>query len=294
MKAEIISSRKILGGLVRNQNLPHASPPRNISGSWLIWLKCPEIAQKARPGQFVMVNCGPGCTLRRPFSIHQVSDSGNIALCFAAWEDGRGTQWLSQRHDGETLDLHPEPLGNGFQISSGSRNLLLVAGGIGIAPLRFLAEDALNRGYAVKLLQGASGEFKSRDEPNPSQLYPEHLLPSKLDSRDLRTIESSPDGKSGMVTELLTKPIEGGDQTHIAWADQVFACGPLAMYRTMASLNQTALKGKTVQVSLEVRMACGLGICYACTIKTRSGPRQVCRDGPVFDLNDVSWDEVIC
>ncbi|MDD5128027.1 MAG: hypothetical protein PHR43_08060 [Dehalococcoidales bacterium] len=109
---------------------------------------------------------------------------------------------------------------------------------------------------------------------------------------DFKTIECSHDGKSGMVTELLTRNIEGEAQTYIDWADQIFACGPLPMYKTMAQMPE--LKNRPVQVSLEVRMACGLGICYACTIKTREGLKQVCRDGPVFQLGDVLWDEVAC
>jgi dihydroorotate dehydrogenase electron transfer subunit len=70
-------------------------------------------------------------------------------------------------------------------------------------------------------------------------------------------------------------------------ADQVFACGPPAMYRSMARLD--CLKGKSVQVSLEERMACGVGACYGCTVKTRNGPKQVCQDGPVFDMADIVW-----
>ncbi|RJQ36246.1 MAG: dihydroorotate dehydrogenase electron transfer subunit [Dehalococcoidia bacterium] len=255
-----------------------------------MWLECPEIVKKARPGQFVMVGCGPDCTLRRPISIHQ-SNSNGVALFFSVWEDGKGTQWLSRRKPGETIDTIG-PLGNGFQINSKSKNLLLVAGGIGIAPLRFLAEDALSRMYLVKMLQGASGEYQSRDKPNPSQLYPKHLLPLKMDALAFRTIECSPDGKSGMVTELLTQKIEGGTETYIDWSDEIFSCGPLPMYKTMSRMPE--LKNKPVQVSLEVRMACGLGICYGCTVKTRSGLKQVCHDGPVFNLCDVLWDEVVC
>ena len=87
-----------------------------------------------------------------------------------------------------------------------------------------------------------------------------------------------------MVTELLPD--------HIDWADQVFVCGPMPMYVDMYRRRQELLKGKPAQISLEVRMGCGLGICYGCTVKTRSGLRQVCRDGPVFDLDDIIWDEL--
>ncbi len=110
----------------------------------LVWLDCPSLASQTQPGQFVMVRCGDGeeFQLRRPFSIHQL-DGKRLALLFNVV--GRGTHWLSQRQAGNNLDLLG-PLGNGYEIHPGSQNLLLVAGGIGIAPLVFLAQKAQNRG----------------------------------------------------------------------------------------------------------------------------------------------------
>ncbi len=78
---------------------------------------------------------------------------------------------------------------------------------------------------------------------------------------------------------------------HLEKADQTFACGPLPMYRTMVKMPQ--LKGKPVQVSLEIRMGCGFGACYGCSIKTKQGLKQICQDGPVFNLEDVLWDEFV-
>ena len=76
-------------------------------------------------------------------------------------------------------------------------------------------------------------------------------------------------------------------------ADHVFACGPVPMYRNMAlKRREFGLEGKPVQVSMEMRMGCGRGICYGCTIKTKDGLKQVCEDGPVFDLSDIIWDEL--
>ncbi len=86
-----------------------------------------------------------------------------------------------------------------------------------------------------------------------------------------------------MITDLLPGFVD--------WADQVFACGPMSMYRDMVRQKQELkLEGKPVQVSLEVRM--GRGVCYGCTVKTKGGLKQVCQDGPVFDLDDVLWDEL--
>ncbi|MBE9512590.1 MAG: dihydroorotate dehydrogenase electron transfer subunit [Chloroflexi bacterium] len=272
--ASVISNEQLLGELER----PHA---RAILGSWIIWLRCPKIAREAQPGQFVMVGCGEECMLPRPFSIHRVNEKSDMALLFSAWVDGKGTNWLSQRHTGDTIDLLG-PLGNGFSISPASKNLLLIAGGIGIAPLYFLAQEALSHGGKIKLLQGASGAFKPSVKPNPSQLYPKELLLSEI---ELETITTTPDGKKGMVLELLTLEV-------VNWAEQIFACGPTAMYRDMALKKRgLGLEGKPVQISLEARMGCGRGVCYACTVRTKNGLKQVCQDGPVFDLDDIIWDE---
>jgi len=146
-----------------------------------------------------------------------------------------------------------------------------VAGGIGIAPLHFLAQEALRRGCSVILLLGAL---------TAAQLYPSHLLPPE--SVLVITTEVGTTGKNCMITNLLPDFID--------WADQIFACGPTSMYRTIAAQNQQLLKAKPVQVSLEVRMGCGFGVCYGCTVRTKSGLKQVCKDGPVFDLEGIMWD----
>jgi len=245
-----------------------------MPGVHLIWLESPPIASTAQPGQFVMVRCGEGFEhpLRRPLSIHQLADSTKLAFLFNVV--GKGTCWLAQCQVGNNIDLLGA-LGNGYSIHPESHKLLLLAGGIGIAPLRFLAQVALNQGCSVRLLLGAS---------TATQLYPRRLLPPEVELTIMT--EDGTDGKKGMITDLLPDFAD--------WADQVFACGPTAMYRDMASRKQELkLKGKPVQVSLEVRMGCGRGVCYSCTVKTKGGLKQVCQDGPVFDLENILWDELI-
>jgi dihydroorotate dehydrogenase electron transfer subunit len=239
-----------------------------MSGAHLLWLEAPQIAKQARPGKFVMVSCGEKgeYQLRRPLSIHQ-REGDKIALLFNVV--GGGTEWLSQRKPGDKLDLLG-PLGNGFSIRPDSKKLLMIAGGIGIAPLRFLADEADRRGLSVTLLYGT---------PTAAQLYPSKLLPKV---RLVTATEDGSAGRKGMITDFLPE--------YIGWADQLFACGPLAMYQTMAGMKE--LKAKPVQISLEVRMGCGLGICFGCTVKTKKGLKQVCKDGPVFELNDVLWQEL--
>jgi dihydroorotate dehydrogenase electron transfer subunit len=241
---------------------------RTIRFSQTIRLKCPEIAKEAKPGQFVMVRCGQDCTLPRPFSVHRVN-SEDLDLYFAVLEEGKGTDWLSRREKGDSVELLG-PLGNGFTVYPDSRSLLLVAGGMGVASLYFLAEETFEKGYAVKMMYGTAIE-------NP---YPIDHLPAGVEA--ITATEDGSVGYKGMITELVPE--------HVGWADQVFACGPLSMYRAMAQMPE--LKDKPVQVSLEVRMGCGMGTCYACTIRTRQGLKQVCKDGPVFELKDMIWEEI--
>ncbi len=264
--APVISNHRILPGG------PHRAG-RALAGH-LIQLHCPEIAGEAKPGQFVMVRCGDENVLPRPFSIHQATKN-DIALFFAVLEGGKGSQWLSRCQENEPVELFG-PLGNGFLIQPASENLLLVAGGMGLAPLCFLAQQAVREKCSVTLLLGAA----------IGPLYterPENLLPPRI---DLATAtEDGSIGKKGRVTDLLPDFADG--------ADQVFACGPMAMYRDMAlKKRELKLEGKPVQVSLEVRMGCGRGVCYGCTLKTRGGLKRVCEHGPVFDLDDVLWDEL--
>lgn len=239
----------------------------------LVWLEAQEIASLARPGQFVMVRCGQDYhpLLRRPLSIYRIGANG-IALLFAVV--GRGTGWLAGRCPGDSLSILG-PLGNGFAYRPGASSLLLVAGGMGIAPLSALADQALHLGLRVRLLLGA------RDA---AALYPASLIPSGLD-----TIVMTEDGSAGLKG-LVTDPLP----VLAREADQVFACGPLPMYRALHRMRAGGgLGGKSVQVSLETRMGCGVGACYGCSIETRHGPRRVCRDGPVFELGEVLWGKMV-
>jgi dihydroorotate dehydrogenase electron transfer subunit len=266
-----------------------------MPGIHLMWIEAPNIACAAQPGQFITVRCGD-FTLRRPLSIHRSSpltgeDSGEgeIALLFKV--AGKGTLWLSQRQKGEKIDILG-PLGNGFTIEPKTKHLLLVAGGIGVAPLVFLMQHASSQ-HRITLIHGAS---------TSAQLYIERCQLAAISSQGVQFIPVTEDGSTGqkgMATDILPDFSD--------WADQIYACGPVGMYKTMAlTLNPSPLKGeekgegnkrsnlklKKCQLSLEVRMGCGFGACYGCTITTKKGLKQVCRDGPVFELDDIIWQEV--
>lgn len=229
----------------------------------LLELEVPQISSASRPGQFVTIRCGEEVLLRRPFSIHRLHDD-RIKILFTIL--GPGTQWLASRDSGEVLDILG-PLGNGFEIHPETRNLLLVAGGIGIAPLVYLADNAVADGLSVKLLTGVK---------TASQLYPESLEKVEI----LQVTEDGSAGIKGMVTDLLP-PL-------VTWADQICACGPGPMYRAMAEMPDV-LQAKSVQISVERVMACGVGACRGCAITTSSGTQMVCSDGPVFELKQIIW-----
>jgi dihydroorotate dehydrogenase electron transfer subunit len=257
-----------------------------MPGVYLMWIDAPEIAAIAKPGQFITVRCGD-FILRRPFSIHQVGSSSvttsevkqsQVAILFKI--AGKGTLWLSQQEAGQRIDILG-PLGKGFAIAPESEKLLLVAGGIGLAPLVFLVQQALPE-HQITLVHGAK---------TATQLFPDACQLPAISHERVRFITVTEDGSAGQkgkATDVLPD--------YLAWADQVYACGPIDMYKVMAPMSLPAkgsnLKLKRCQVSLEVRMGCGFGACYCCTINTKKGLRQVCHDGPVFQLDDIIWQEV--
>lgn len=252
---------------------PIISKSEVIPGTYLAWLEAPEIVSEAKPGQFVMVRCDEDTVVPRPLSIHR-TDGNRLALLFSVV--GRGTGWLSRRKKGESLDIFG-PLGNGFHIEPDASNLLLIAGGIGIAPLCFLIDEALKDGKNVTLINGA----RTADCLFPVSLN-QRLFDGGVSPASISVFNATDDGSEGFkgtATDLIPAYLEG--------IDQVFACGPAAMYRTMAKMPE--LKGRNVKISLEIMMGCGVGVCYGCTIRTKSGLKQVCKDGPVFEMGEVEW-----
>jgi dihydroorotate dehydrogenase electron transfer subunit len=241
----------------------------------IIWLEAPEIATTAQPGQFVMVRCGEDTLLRRPISVHRL-DGDRLALLVAVV--GKGTRWLSERKKGETIDIFG-PMGNGFTLYPDFDNLLLVAGGIGIAPLAFFADTALANGKKVTFITGARSANCLLPVSSPQKLYDGGMMAASM--HVINATEDGSEGFKGMATDLIPHYLDG--------IDQVFACGPVEMYRTMAEMPE--LEGKAVQISLEIMMGCGIGVCYGCTIRTKKGLKQVCKDGPVFDIEEIVWEK---
>lgn len=252
---------------------------------YLMRLKTPEIAQDALPGQFVHIKCSEDNypLLRRPLSIHRIDkEKGEIYILFQ--EVGEGTKLLSQRAAGDDLDIMG-PIGNGFNIYPKSKNILIVGGGIGVAPLLALCEDSTRQGKEVRVLIGALKKELVIGEEN-------FKIPGA--KVDVATDDGSYKYK-GLVTDLLEETIikEG-------WLpDQIFACGPKPMLRKIVEISLD--NHIDCQVSLEERMACGIGACLGCVckIKTRDKKedevkydyKRVCVDGPIFEGSEVVWDD---
>jgi len=236
-------------------------------------LLAPKIAASALPGQFVMVRVGEGLDplLRRPFSIHRVNADGTLSLLFKVI--GKGTRLLAGITAGATVDLIG-PLGNGFNLDPPG-SFCMIGGGMGIAPLYFLAQKFRQteyRGNNQPVLLGAQTQAELL-------LLAEEF--SELGYSVLTATDDGSLGHQGFVTELLDEIL--------LQVKQVYACGPIPMMRKVALKCRDA--GVSCQVSLETHMACGLGACLGCTFPASGGGyKHVCKDGPVLSAEEVAWE----
>ncbi len=246
-----------------------------MGDSTLLTLSLPQgLATSVRPGHFVDVLCRvPGSfdpLLRRPYSIFRTDARANT-LTLMVRPFGRGSTWLSERKTGEVLDVLG-PLGNTYEIKPRSRNLLMVAGGVGVAPLVFLTDLALSRNLNVTFLMGSA---------SADGLLAPAFLPNAVEY--LTATDDGSGGHHGFVTDLVPN--------YMQWADQIFSCGPEPMFRSLRDVaNPHRIQRKpTVQVSVERTMACGLGACLGCVVETRRGMQTSCVQGPIYDMDDVIW-----
>jgi len=233
----------------------------------------PEIVVAALPGQFVMVQIGPGQDplLRRPFSIHQTTDEGFLQILFKVV--GRGTELLAQVKVGEHLSLLG-PLGKGFVLKDPG-HACLIGGGMGIAPMLFLASRLCQQTHQAELPTVILGA-RNRQELEPLLAGFENLGLEVLTATDDGSL-----GHHGLVTDVLKGINPAPDVT-------VYCCGPRPM---MAAIHHLCLKDKiNCQVSVESVMACGMGACLGCAVPLKAGGyAHACSDGPVFESGDLLW-----
>lgn len=227
-------------------------------------VKADELADIAEPGQFANL-LAPGKTLRRPISICDV-DKERRTLRFVFEIRGEGTKLLSEFEVGDSFDILG-PLGQGFRLGDANRKALFVGGGIGVPPL---LNPAKQFGKNATVVLG----FRNKDAM---------ILKEDFEKAGCKVIIATDDGSfghHGLVTECLDGVA----------ADVIFACGPMPMLKALCKVADE--RSIECQISLEERMACGIGACLGCACKTKKPDGNetyghVCKDGPVFDYKKV-------
>ncbi len=216
----------------------------------------------------VSVDHGLDPLLKRPFSVHRLSGKDFQILYRIV---GKGTAILSERKEGDILDI-VGPLGNGFPPPGARDRIILVAGGLGIAPIFALAERLKDK--KPLLFYGA-------------RTKKELLCTDEFRSLGIDRVISTDDGSSGrkgFITDTLRKFLIQKQKAHYC----LYACGPEPM---LASLS--ALAGELNQrgyVALEQNMACGIGTCLGCVVHTKGGYKRICKEGPVFRIGEIVWE----
>lgn len=232
----------------------------------------PRITRQAVPGQFVHLRCqnSPQPLLRRPFSFHRLNKS-NFEILYKIV--GQGTNLLAKKRKGDTIDILG-PLGNGFDVQGTREPTLLVAGGMGVAPLLALAEELADK-KDILVLVGA----RTKNEI---------LCASEFRRLGIQVQLATDDGTQGfrgLVTDLLKKVLK------LAISEKreatIYACGPKPMLKEVTRISQRLRI--CAYGSLEENMACGVGACLGCAVRTKHGYKRVCKDGPVFNLKEIRW-----
>lgn len=245
-----------------------AVEPLGSAGS-VLWLAAPALASMTS-GQFVMARCGEGLDplLRRGLSLHHTARAdGAVGFLFGAGKTW--TTWLAGRRPGDGVDLIG-PLGNGFRLDTAARRLLIVAEGLGVAPMVALAEEAVAAGRAVTVVV---------DAPSAASLYPLERLPAAVDG-----VAFTHDGSAGQRGRA-----SDGFAERLSWADQAFLAGSRRLLDDARALLARHSSPPPVQVIVEERMACGVGACLGCVVFTAEGAVASCTAGPVFDLWTLAW-----
>lgn len=226
---------------------------------------CPDISAQAKPGQFVEIYPDNGANLlARPISICEIKD-GAIRVVFQ--KIGKGTELFSKLKPGDTIRVLG-PCGNGYNLKEGTA--LLVGGGIGVPPLLEACKQL--SGEKTVVLGFRSGSFLTEEfEKYGASVY-------------ISTDDGSVGFKGNVVDLIKEKNIT---------AEHIYSCGPKIMLKFLSQLAME--KNIDTQVSMEERMACGIGACVGCVVKIKSADgwefKKVCKDGPVFDCKEVAWNE---
>ena len=218
-----------------------------------------DVSEITAPGQFVNIKID-GLYLRRPISVCDL-EADRLTLVYRTV--GKGTGRLSQSENGDVFDILTG-LGNGYDLSAAGEKPLLIGGGVGIPPLFWAAKKLREKGLPVHAVLG----FSSSDDV---------FLVDEFRDAGADVTVTTVDGSLG-VRGFVTDALPDG-------CSYFYACGPGPMLK--AVYRATACDG---EFSLEERMGCGFGACMGCSIMTASGPKRICRDGPVFRKSEIIWD----
>lgn len=244
---------------------------------WLMTVKAPLIAATAQPGQFVHVRI-PGMEahlLRRPLGVYAAdAEAGTVDMMYQVL--GFGTDHMTTLAPGDAVELIG-PVGRGWQPPEGCERALVVAGGVGSAPLYPLVEELVARGVEVTSILGAS----TMEALVARERYGEALGCEPACSTDDGTF-----GRAGFCTPLVEEALAEAAAAGAPY-DYVACCGPEPLMRLVAAMAEDA--GVFCEVSMERRMACGVGACLSCVVDTVDGKRRACVDGPVFPSTEVVW-----
>lgn len=221
------------------------------------------------PGQFVQISCdkSKNTFLRRPISICNVDRDRNTLWLLIRCA-GEGTASLCSAAEGEIMNILL-PLGNGFTVDAGKKRVLLVGGGVGVAPLLLLGKELKRIGVLPEFLVGARSQSD--------------LLMIEEFNKIGKTHISTDDGTAGEKGVVTLNPALAESNR---W-DLIYCCGPAPMMKAVAKAAKSS--GSECEVSLENMMACGLGACLCCVEKTVKGNVCVCTEGPVFNINQLTW-----
>lgn len=235
----------------------------------LLKLTSDEALPDMQPGQFVEVRVdnSPTTFLRRPISINYVDKATN-ELWLLIQLVGDGTRQMAEYRPGDTVNIML-PLGNGFTVpSQKEQKLLLIGGGVGTAPMLYLGAILKNAGFNPTFLLGA----RSKDDVLQLEEF------KKFGTVYITTEDGSLGEKGYVTNHTILK------ETHF---DQIYTCGPKPMMVAVAKYAASA--SISCEVSLENTMACGIGACLCCVEKTVDGHICVCTEGPVFNIDKLTW-----
>ena len=238
-------------------------------------VKAPSIVEKSKPGNFVEIRVSDQVEpfLRRPISIYNL-DRENGILEFIFQVKGKGTKILAQKEIRSKIDIIG-PIGYGTFQYENYKNIAIIGGGIGVFPLYELAKCAKEADKNVNIYLG----FRSKDFVVLEEEF------KNVANQFILTTDDGSYAKKGFAINYLEKDIEAGK------IDSIYACGPLPMLKSIQKLAME--KGIPCQISLEEKMACGLGVCLGCAVKTAKSSKEspeywhVCKAGPVFNAKDV-------